>query len=140
MWGVHDRFTVEVKKNVGVFMHFSQVIDKRLRSSCPKQVLRLVAVILTLSLLSVPSFAQGNLGRIFGTVTDQTGGAVAGATVTVIDVDRGISRPLVSDGAGEFDASSLIPGKYTVRFEAKGFKIAEQRYWILTLASEKKFA
>ena len=40
-------------------------------------------------LLSVPAFSQGNTGRILGTVTDQSGGVVAGATVTVIDTAEG---------------------------------------------------
>src|SRR6202030_1276933 len=67
-----------------------------------------------------------NLGRIVGGVTDQTGGAIAGATVTVTDVARGISRTLVSDGAGEYSAPSLTPGAYTVRAEAKGFQSLER--------------
>ena len=71
---------------------------------------------------SLPSAAQLNLGRIFGTVTDQSGGAIAGAMVTVLDVERGVSRPLVADDAGEYSAPSLTPGTYTVRAESKGFK------------------
>ena len=34
-------------------------------------------------------FAQGSAGRIVGTITDANGGAVSGATVTILDVDRG---------------------------------------------------
>jgi hypothetical protein len=85
----------------------------------------ILAVSLGLLLLCLPAFAQSNLGRIFGAVTDQSGGAVVGATVSVIDVDRGITRPLISDGAGLYDASSIIPGNYTVRVEATGFKLEE---------------
>ena len=44
---------------------------------------------LGLLLLSLPLLSQGNFGRILGTVTDQSGGVVAGATVTVIDAERG---------------------------------------------------
>ena len=90
-----------------------------------KKTLRAVAVCMGLALLCVPAFAQLNLGRIFGAVTDQTGGAVVGAAVSVVDVARGITRPLVTDGAGQYDASAIIPGTYTVRAEAKGFKAAE---------------
>ena len=56
---------------------------------------------------------------------DQTGGAIAGATVTVTDVARGIARSLTTDSAGEYSASSLLPGTYTVRAEAKGFRTVE---------------
>jgi hypothetical protein len=90
-----------------------------------RKALDVLMLSLGMLLLSLPTFAQSNLGRIFGAVTDQSGGAIAGAMVSVIDVDRGITRPLMSDGAGQFDASSLIPGTYTVRAEAKGFKIEE---------------
>jgi len=74
---------------------------------------------------SVPVFSQANLGRIQGTVTDQSGGVVAGATVTVLDVQRGISRALTTDDAGEYNAPNLTPGSYTVRAESRGFKTAE---------------
>src|ERR1700722_1924350 len=82
---------------------------------------------LALMLLCLPAFAQINLGRIFGAITDQTGGAIVGATVTITDVARGVSRPLITDGAGEYSAPSLIPGTYTVRAEAKGFKALEHK-------------
>jgi hypothetical protein len=85
---------------------------------------KVLAVVLGLALFSLPASAQ-NLGRIFGTISDQTGGAIVGAAVSVVDVDRGITRPLISDGAGLYDASAIIPGTYTVRAEAKGFKIEE---------------
>ena len=87
---------------------------------------RVLAVALGALLFSLPAFSQLNLGRIVGGVTDQTGGAIAGATVTVTDVARGISRTLVSDGAGEYSAPSLTPGAYTVRAEAKGFQSLER--------------
>ncbi len=74
----------------------------------------------------LPAFSQANLGRILGAVTDQTGGVVAGATLTILDVQRGISRSLTTDNAGEYNAPNLTPGTYTVRAESKGFKTAER--------------
>ena len=93
--------------------------------SCRKATQWLGAV-LAVVLLSVPAFAQGNLGRIMGAVTDTSGGAVSGATVTVVDVDRGINRTLTTDDAGEYNAPNLTPGNYTVRVEASGFKKIER--------------
>jgi uncharacterized surface anchored protein len=69
---------------------------------------------LAILLLCTPAFSQGNTGRILGTVTDQTGGVVAGATVSVIDTERGVTRTLTSDDAGEYNAPNLTPGMYTV--------------------------
>ena len=71
-------------------------------------------------------FAQGTAGRILGTVTDQSGGAIAGATVIVTDVDRNVPRTLTTDATGEYSAPNLLPGNYKVRSEAKGFKAFER--------------
>ncbi len=73
-----------------------------------------------------PAFSQGNQGRILGTITDKTGGVISGATVTVKDVERGISRDLTTGDSGEYNAPNLLPGTYTVRAESKGLRHAEQ--------------
>src|SRR5690349_23910119 len=78
-------------------------------------------------LLCLPLFSQGNFGRILGIVTDQSGGVISGATVTIIDKDRGVARTLATDAAGEYSAPTLIPGTYTVRAEAKGFKTIDRQ-------------
>src|SRR5581483_5222346 len=64
-------------------------------------------------------------GTIQGGVLDQSGGAVAGAIVTLIDVARGATRTLTADNAGQYVAPNLTPGTYTVRAEAKGFRTVE---------------
>jgi hypothetical protein len=81
-----------------------------------------LSISLGLLLFSLPVSAQLNLGRILGGVTDEGGGAIVGAAVTVIDVQRGVSRPLTTDEAGAYSAPSLNPGTYKVPAEAKGFK------------------
>ena len=86
----------------------------------------MLAVWAGVCLLSVTMFAQGNAGRISGAVTDQTGSAIVGASVIVTDVERGISRNLVTDQAGQYFAPNLLPGMYKVRAEAKGFKSVER--------------
>ena len=88
--------------------------------------IRLLPAIFAALILCVPSFAQLNYGRIFGAITDQSGGAIAGATVTIVDITRGVSRALTTDSGGEYSAPSLIPGSYTVRTEFKGFKNIER--------------
>src|SRR2546427_9829113 len=78
-------------------------------------------------LFSSPLFSQANSGRILGTVTDQTGGVISGATVTIIDKDRGGARTLPTDDAGEYNAPNLIPSTYIVRAEAKRLKRLERQ-------------
>ena len=81
-------------------------------------------------------FSQGNFGRILGAVTDQTGGVISSATVTIIDTDRGVARTLTTDDAGEYNAPTLIPGTYIVRVEAKGFKRLERQNVVLEVGKE----
>ena len=94
-------------------------------SSLRKAVQLLVGAMCML-LLCLPAFSQGSSGRILGTVTDQSGGVIAGATVSVIDTERNVSRTLTTDEAGEYNAPNLIPSVYTVRVEAKGFQTIER--------------
>jgi hypothetical protein len=48
--------------------------------------LRVLAASLVVFLVSLPALSQGSAGRILGSVTDQSGGVLPGATVTVLDV------------------------------------------------------
>src|SRR5580658_5817730 len=88
-----------------------------------KTILALVALLL----LCLPLRAQINTGRISGQVTDQSGGAVAGAKVTITEVATGIARPLTADAAGQYVAPNLNPGIYTVRVEFMGFQTLERQ-------------
>jgi hypothetical protein len=73
-------------------------------------------------LVCAPLFSQVNQARLLGTVSDQSGGVIAGATVTVLDVQKGVSRTLTTDAAGEYSAPNLDPSTYTLRIEFKGFR------------------
>jgi len=92
-----------------------------------KKATACLAVLLgALLLVSFPLYSQGAQGAIQGSVFDQSGAVIAGATVMVIDVARGVARNLVADDAGQYVASSLNPGTYTVRAEFKGFSTQER--------------
>ena len=95
-----------------------------------------LAICLSVLLLSVSAFSQANSGRILGTITDQTGGAIAGATVTVMDVERGVNRTLVTDETGGYSAPSLIPGNYAVKVEYKGFQTIDRQNIVLEVGKE----
>ena len=97
---------------------------------------RWVVVALGLAVVCLPAFSQGNFGRILGVVTDQTGGVVAGATVSIVDTQRGVAATLTTDSAGEYNAPTLIPATYLVRVEAKGFKKLERQNVVLEVGKE----
>jgi hypothetical protein len=89
-------------------------------------LVQLLAVVVVFLLISVSAFSQAGSSSIQGTLTDKSGGVVQGATVTVLDVARGTNRVLTTDGAGQWVATNVIPGTYTVRAEAKGFSTTER--------------
>ena len=99
----------------------------KLARVCVRKAMPAIGLGLFLLLFCQPAFSQSNLGRISGGITDQTGGAIANAAVTVTDVDRGLARPLMTDSSGQYSAGSLIPGNYMVRAEAQGFRALERR-------------
>ncbi len=73
------------------------------------------------------AYGQAVYGSIFGTVTDNTGAAVPGASITVTDEGKGTSVTVVSNGSGEFTAEHLIPDVYDIKVAAGGFKSYEQK-------------
>src|SRR5271154_6348810 len=101
-----------------------------------RKISGLLSLAVALLLFCAPMFAQSNLGRVFGAVTDQSGGAVAGASVTVIDTARGINRALTTDDAGEYNAPNLIPGNYTVRATAAGFATVDRQNVLVEVGQE----
>src|SRR6516162_6260149 len=77
--------------------------------------------------LCVPVFSQLNSGSINGGVSDPSGAVIPGVMVTVTDVERGVSRTLLTDEAGQYLAPSLTPGAYAGRAELTGFQTVERK-------------
>ena len=68
------------------------------------------------------AFGQAtNAGDISGTVTDTSGAAIPGATVTVTNIDTGVSHTYTTNAAGVYDTSSIVAGNYKVTFSKDGF-------------------
>ena len=105
-------------------------------SSTVKKAAVLLSAVAVLLAASVSLFSQAAVGTILGGVFDSSGGAIAGAQVTIIDVARGTTRTLTTDAAGEYTAPSLLSGTYTVRAAAKGFQTTEHTNVLLEVASD----
>jgi hypothetical protein len=89
-------------------------------------------------LISASLYAQVNKGSIVGTVRDQSGGTIAGATVTITDTLKGVTRTLTTDEAGEYAAPNLDPSTYKVRVEYKGFKAFDREGLVIGVGQEAK--
>jgi len=95
-----------------------------------------LAVLCLVLITATAAYPQGNTGRILGVVTDQSGGNVANATVTITDVARGVSQTFTTDSDGAYAAGNLLPGTYTVRAEFKGFKTFERKNILLEVGKD----
>src|SRR6202171_3982256 len=74
-------------------------------------------------LLPEAAFSQGETtSAIIGQVSDASGAAVPGATVTVTNKETGLRRSASSDDSGRFNFPQLKPGAYSVKVEAEGFE------------------
>src|SRR3954468_16559436 len=67
------------------------------------------------------TLAQSISGTIVGSITDTSGGAVTSATVTITNEQTNL-RYNAANESGEFVASNVPPGSYTVKAEFNGFK------------------
>jgi hypothetical protein len=68
------------------------------------------------------AFAQSGTGAVRGTVLDQQGNAVAGASVTISDAARNFSRTQTTNSDGGYNFTLLPPATYRIEVEAAGFK------------------
>jgi len=85
---------------------------------------RFLLILLATLSLTAGLWAQKDTGTIAGTVTDPSGAVVAGAKVVVREVDRGATFSTQTTQSGEYVASPLMVGRYTVTVEHSGFKRA----------------
>ena len=83
------------------------------------------AGLLAFLLTPTTSHAQAVYGSIYGTVTDSTGAAVPGATVTVTDESKGNVVTAITNGSGVYTVQNLIVDFYDVEVAAPGFKTAD---------------
>src|SRR2546428_531405 len=65
---------------------------------------------------------QNTQSTILGTVTDPSGTAIAGATVTIKNEATNIERSIVADGNGDYRIAGLEAGNYQVSVTTPGFK------------------
>src|SRR2546427_691622 len=102
---------------------------------------RFAALIVFLCLSQCPDvFAQAaGFGSISGVVRDATGARIPGASVTVANESKGISRELVSNEAGAFTAPALVPATgYSVTVKLAGFSDWSAKSIDLQVRSEER--
>ena len=83
-------------------------------------------LLLVISFFSSGALAQSTVGQISGNVTDQTGAAVPGASVTATNEATGLTRIVTANDDGFYVITNLPPGTYNVAGERQSFKRAVQ--------------
>jgi hypothetical protein len=84
-----------------------------------------------------PAMAQLAGANLSGIVTDNSGGLVANATVSIKNVDTGVVRQVQSNSDGLYSAPNLQPGNYDIEASAKGFSTTFVKDVTLSVGSER---
>ncbi len=95
-----------------------------------RALLLIVAVALVGS--GVLAFAQGTSGSLTGQISDPSGAAVVGATVTLKNVDTDSVQTATSSSTGIYLLKPVMPGNYSLAINAKGFAAYVQRGIVIT--------
>jgi hypothetical protein len=115
----------------------SEVVPRSARSSvqCTRaEWTRLSwAILLCTLLFSLATYAQGTRGTINGTVKDPNGAPLAGARVTLTQLETNARRELTTSAEGTYSAVQLTPGHYSIKVEVSGFKTYEQKNLVLQI-------
>ncbi len=69
--------------------------------------------------------AQAPLGTVTGIAVDPGQAVVPDATITLVSLDTGVKRDIVTNDAGAYSFLNLLPGRYKLAAQAKGFRPLE---------------
>ena len=81
-----------------------------------------VALAAAIGLLPAPASAQALYGSMTGSLADDTGAAVPGATVTIKNENTGLELTAVTDETGTYTIRNITGGTYTLKASLQGFK------------------
>lgn len=86
-----------------------------------------ILLLVVVALCSMFAFGQATTGSVYGTVSDPSGAVVSGATVTVKNLQTGLSRTAQTTETGSYTFPFIEPGNYEVSATISGFQPQTQR-------------
>ncbi len=98
-----------------------------IRSNLVKRSISAFCALMMTAFLAVAASAQAGSTSINGTITDQNGAAVPGASVKLTNPATSFTRTVTTNEDGAYAFSSILPGSYTIEVEAAKFKKAVKR-------------
>ena len=93
-----------------------------MRKTIQSAINYLVCVMIIALAVNASVSAQTGTSSIRGTISDAQGQVIAGATITIKNDARNITRSAASEGNGSYNITALPPGDYVIEVEAQGFK------------------
>ena len=109
-------------------------LSRSVSSKFPLRTAWLCCVVLAVFSLA----ARAQQATIVGTVTDSSGAAVPNVNITITSKESGAVRNFQSNGEGQYVAADLNIGHYSIRAEAPGFKVSEQKDVILQVGDRDR--
>jgi hypothetical protein len=98
----------------------------------------ILGVMLTLGFLaSMPVYSQVVGGTLLGTITDASGAAIPGTTVSIKNVATGVTTTVTTNAQGVYNAPNLLPGTYEATISAAGFESAVQSGIALAVGAQQ---
>jgi hypothetical protein len=82
--------------------------------------------------------AQFDVGSLVGTIRDQSGAAVAGASITATNTATNIESSATSNGSGDYEISSLHVGVYTISAKAANYAEAVAQNIAISVGSRQR--
>src|SRR6266568_9534613 len=108
--------------------------NRREASMC--QHSKRVAFLVCLTAAVATGLAQGPVGTLNGTILDQSGAVVPGATVVAVNSATAVESKTTSTSAGAYTLPYLPSGTYTIRVTAPGFRTSTAENVILRVAQD----
>src|SRR2546426_10607470 len=93
-------------------------------------------LVLGLLVVTGVAAAQVTTGSISGTVKDSAGAVLPGVSIKLTNTDTGVTRVVIADEVGRYNAPQLSLGGYEIAAELPGFQTALRRGVTLTIGRE----
>ena len=100
-------------------------------------------VVFLLSLFALAAVMPGqiaNEGAVLGVVLDPSGAAVAGAQVTVVNLDTGFTKTVSTGPEGSFEVLALPIGPYSITVSLQGFKTWKLERLVLNIGERSRLS
>ncbi|MBV9496365.1 MAG: TonB-dependent receptor, partial [Acidobacteria bacterium] len=95
-----------------------------------------ICFLLLMVSMPIGVFAQSSNGSVSGLVSDESGAALPGVTMTATNVATGANRTSVTNDKGRYEIGLLPPGKYDVTGELSGFQAFKRSEVVVNVGTD----